>query len=52
MTNVIGMVVRLKDKFLEKLAEYTLDRLVWCLAAIWLYWCEMQNYRHLSPKNK
>ena len=44
MTNVIGMVERVKNKFLEKLAEYTLDRLVWCLAAIWLCWCEVQNY--------
>ena len=44
MMNVTGMVVRVKNKFFEKLAEYTLDRLVWCLAAIGLCWCEVQNY--------
>ena len=44
MMNVTGMVVRVKNKFFEKLAEYTLDRLVWCLVAIGLCWCEVQNY--------
>ena len=44
MTNVTGIAVRVRDKFFEKLAAYTLDRLVWCLAAIGLCWCEVQNY--------
>ena len=44
MTNLTGMMVRVKNEFFEKLAEYTLDRLVWCLAAIGLCWSEVQNY--------
>lgn len=44
MTSVTGIVVRVRDNVCEKLAAYTLDRLVWCLAAIGLCWCEVQNY--------
>lgn len=33
-----------EDKILQKVAEYSLDRLVWCIATIALCWTEVQNY--------
>lgn len=44
ITNIADTAIGMRDKCLEKLSAYTLDRLVWCLAAIGLCWCEVQNY--------
>ena len=42
--NVGSVLASVGNKLLEKAQEYSLDRLVWCIATIALCWTEVQNY--------
>lgn len=39
-----GVLAGFGNKIIEKAQEYSLDRLVWCIATIALCWTEVQNY--------
>lgn len=39
-----GILAGFGNKIIEKAQEYSLDRLVWCIATIALCWTEVQNY--------
>lgn len=42
--DVLGAVRGFGNKIIEKAQNYTLDRLVWCIATAFLCWTEVQNY--------
>lgn len=42
--SVAGVLAGFGNKILEKVQEYSLDRLVWCVATIFFCWTEVQNY--------
>ena len=37
-------IKRLGSQIIEKAQNYTLERLVWCIAAIFMCWTQVQNY--------
>ena len=42
--SILGTIRETGNKILKKVQDYSLERLVWCIAAIALCWTEVQNY--------
>lgn len=44
LMKVEDRIKKLGSKIIEKAQSYTLERLVWCIAAIFMCWTQVQNY--------